>query len=396
MRLKTLILLAFIAIGGVLEVSAQSGKGTPAGSGKANIRPATTRPTPTPESVSDESTEMDGPEIVVDTRLVTIPVRVMDRKGRFLPGLAKENFRVFEDGVEQEVALFSNDAQPFTVALVLDMSYSAKFKAAEIQNAAIEFIDQLRPEDKVIVIAFDEEVHLLCEPTSDRKVIYGAIRQTKISTGTSLYEAVDLTINDRLKKIEGRKAMVLFTDGVDTTSRRSNDFDNLRDAMETDTLIYPIRYDTFADVQRIKNSPIPQQVPTGIPTSGPPPGSTPPTMPGSGNKIPGLGIPIPSVGMGTPSDKGTTPEEYTKGEEYLDQLAIRSGGRIFVADTLGNLSNAFSRIAAELREFYSLGYYPKDDSSGGNVRKVKVKVDQPNAAVKARDSYVVAENKKTK
>jgi VWFA-related protein len=394
MRLKTLIILAFIAFGGVLGVFAQSGKNTPAGSGKANSRPASARPTPTPEPGSEESADIDGPEIVVDTRLVTIPVRVMDRKGRFLPGLAKENFRIFEDGIEQEVALFSNDAQPFTVALVLDMSYSAKFKAAEIQNAAIEFIDQLRPEDKVIVIAFDEEVHLLCEPTSDRKVIYGAIRHTKISTGTSLYEAVDLTINDRLKKIEGRKAMVLFTDGVDTTSRRSNDFDNLRDAMETDTLIYPIRYDTFADVQRIKNSPVPQQIPTGIPTSGPPPGSTPPTMPGSGNKIPGLGIPIPSVGMGTPSDKGTTPEEYAKGEEYLNQLAIRSGGRIFVADTLGNLSSAFAKIAAELREFYSLGYYPKDDASGSNVRKVKVKVDQPSAAVKARDSYVVAETKK--
>ena len=396
MRLKTLHILAIIAFYCAAGVLAQSGKGTPAGSGKVNSRPATARPTPTPEISSEEPAEIDGPEIVVDTRLVTIPVRVMDRKGRFLPGLAKENFKVFEDGVEQEVALFSNDAQPFTVALVLDMSYSAKFKAAEIQNAAIEFIDQLRPEDKVIVIAFDEEVHLLCEPTSDRKVIYGAIRQTKTSTGTSLYEAVDLTINDRLKKIEGRKAMVLFTDGVDTTSRQSNDFDNLRDAMETDTLIYPIRYDTFADVQRIKNSPIPQQVPTGIPTGGPPAGSTPPTMPGSGNKIPGLPIPIQTVGMGTPSDKGTTPEEYAKGEEYLNQLAIRSGGRIFVADTLGNLSSSFSKIAAELREFYSLGYYPRDDATGGNIRKVKVKVDQPNAAVKARDSYVVAENKKTK
>jgi len=393
MRLKSLILLVFIAIGGVSGAFAQSGKGNPTGDGKANRRPPAAKPTP-PDEPGEVAGEIDGPEIVVDTRLVTIPVRVMDRKGRFLPGLAKENFRVFEDGVEQEIALFSNDAQPFTVALVLDMSYSAKFKAAEIQKAAIEFIDQLRPDDKVIVIAFDEEVHLLCEPTSDRKVIYGAIRRTQISTGTSLYEAVDLTINDRLKKIEGRKAMVLFTDGVDTTSRRSNDFDNLRDAMETDTLIYPIRYDTFADVQRIKNSPIPQQIPTGIPTSGPPPGSTPPTMPGSGNRIPGLPFPIPAVGMGTPSDKGTTPEEYAKGEEYLDQLALRSGGRIFVADTLGNLSSAFSKIAGELREFYSLGYYPKDDTTGDNVRKVKVKVDQPNAAVKARDSYVVAENKK--
>lgn len=395
MRLKTLVFVAIVVLCGSLTAFAQSGKGTPAGGNKANRRPPAT-PTPTPEPVADDQGDVDGPEIIVDTRLVTIPVRVMDRKGRFIPGLAKENFKVFEDGVEQEIALFSNDAQPFTVALVLDMSYSAKFKAAEIQTAAIEFIDQLRPDDKVIVIAFDGEVHLLCEATNDRKVIYGAIRQTKISTGTSLYEAVDLAINDRLKKIEGRKAMVLFTDGVDTTSRNSTDYQNLRDALETDSIIYPIRYDTFADVQRIKNNPTAQTIPiggTGIPTSGPPAGSTPPTVPGSEKKI-GLPFPIPTVGVGTPSDKGTTPEEYAKGEEYLNQLAIRSGGRIFVADTLGNLGNAFSKIASELREFYSLGYYPKDDTTRGNVRKVKVKVDQPNVAVKARDSYVVGDRKK--
>jgi VWFA-related protein len=395
MRLKMLILLAFVVLGGYAGTLAQSGKGGSAGTGKSNQRPAAAKPTPAPKT--EEAGEVDGPEIVVDTKLVTIPVRVMDRRGRFLPGLAKENFKVFEDGVEQEVALFSNDAQPFTVALVLDMSYSAKFKEAEIQSAAIEFIDQLRPEDKVIVISFDEEVHLLCEPTSDRKTIYGAIRQTKINTGTSLYEAVDLTINNRLKKIEGRKAMVLFTDGVDTSSRRSNDLDNLRDAMETDSIIYPIRYDTYADVQRIKNNPTAQTIPIGgsrMPTGGPPSGSTPPIVPGS-QKTLGLPFPIPTIGPGTPGDKGTTREEYAKGEEYLNELAIRSGGRIFVADTLGNLSSAFAKIATELREFYSIGYYPKDEAAPG-IRKVKVKVDQPNAAVKARDSYVVAENKKTR
>ena len=394
MRLKTLILLAFIVLGGAAGVIAQSGKGTPGGGGKANRRPPAAKPTP-PQTTGEEAGEIDGPEIVVDTKLVTIPVRVMDRRGRFLPGLSRENFKVFEDGVEQEIALFSNDAQPFTVALVLDMSYSAKFKAAEIQTAAIEFIDQLRPDDKVIVIAFDEEVHLLCEPTSDRKTIYGAIRRTKISTGTSLYEAVDLTINDRLKKIEGRKAMVLFTDGVDTSSRRANDLDNLRDAMETDSIIYPIRYDTYADVQRIKNNPTAQTIPiggTGLPTGGPPAGSTPPIVPGSDKKI-GLPFPLPTAGVGTPSDKGTTQEEYARGEEYLNQLAIRSGGRIFVADTLGNLSSAFAKIASELREFYGLGYYPNDETGRGTVRKVKVKVDQPNAAVKARDSYVVGQTR---
>ncbi len=389
--LKFLTIAALCLLCSSIVVAQSGGKGSPTGGGKANARPAAPTPTPTP-TPEDEAGPVDGPEIVVDTKLVTIPVRVMDRKGGFVPGLKKENFKVFEDGVEQEVALFSNDSKPFTVALVLDMSYSAKFKAADIQNAAIEFIDQLRPEDKITVISFDADVHILCEPTSDRKAIYAAIRKAQISTGTSLYEAVDLTINEQLRKIEGRKAMVLFTDGVDTTSRRSNDLDNLRDAMEIDTIIYPIRYDTFADVQRIKNNPIPQEIPQKPGTAGIPRGGTPPIIP-TNSKSP-FPFPIPTGGMGTPSDKGTTPEEYAKGEEYLDQLSLRTGGRIYVADTLGNLSNAFSKIASELRELYSIGYYPPDESKGGKVRKIKVKVDVPNVAVKARESYAVADAKK--
>ncbi|MDI1240857.1 MAG: VWA domain-containing protein [bacterium] len=384
-------ILVIAALCGSFAAAQSGGKGSPTAGGKANVRPATPKPTPTPVPEA-EAGPVDGEEIVVDTKLVTIPVRVMDRKGGFVPGLKKENFKVFEDGVEQEVALFSNDTQPFTVALVLDMSYSAKFKAAEIQNAAIEFIDQLRPEDRITVISFDEEVNILCEPTSDRKAIYAAIRRAQISTGTSLYEAVDLTINDRLRKIEGRKAMVLFTDGVDTTSRRSNDIDNLRDAMEIDTIIYPIRYDTFADVQRIKNNPMPQEIPQKSGTGGLPRGTTPPMIP-TNNPSP-FPFPIPTSGMGRPSDKGTTPEEYARGQEYLDQLSIRTGGRIYVADTLGNLSNAFSKIASELRELYSIGYYPPDESKGGKIRKIKVKVDVPNVAVKARDSYAVADTRK--
>lgn len=397
MLIRRLLLLLSLALFAGLSALGQSGSGgTPVSSGKANKRPATAKPTPTatPDAGDpDDGSPMDGPEIVFDTKLVTIPVRVMDRRGRFIPGLTKENFKVFEDNSEQEIALFSNDSQPFTVALVLDMSYSAKFKAAEIQNAAIEFIDQLRPGDRVTVIAFDEEVHILCDPTADRKIIYSAIRKTQISTGTSLYEAVDLAINDRLRKIEGRKALVLFTDGVDTTSRRSSDIDNLRDALEIDTIIYPIRYDTFADVQRIKNNPMPQDLPQRPGTGGGAPrGSTPPIIP-TNNPSP-FPFPIPTTGLGTPSDKGTTPEEYARGQEYLEQLAIRTGGRTYVADTLGNLSGAFSKIASELREFYSLGYYPNDDARLGKVRRIKVKVDQPNAAVKARDSYVVGERAK--
>ena len=130
---------------------------------------------------------------------MTVPVRVIDRKGRFVGGLKKDDFKVFEDGAEQGSAIFKR-ARTVYGSVVLDMSYSTKFQIADIQTAAISFIDQLGPKDKVMVVSFDENVHMLCEPTNDRGQIYRAIRSTKISTGTSLYEAVDLVMNDRLKR----------------------------------------------------------------------------------------------------------------------------------------------------------------------------------------------------
>lgn len=346
----------------------------------AEKRNASPTPTPTPFTAASDNAvnaEDSGDVIVVDTRLVTIPVRVIDRTNRFIGGLKKTDFSVFEDGVRQEIAYFSNESQPFTVALVLDMSYSTRFKISEIQSAAIAFIDQLRPEDKVIVISFDETVHVLTEATGDRKKLYRAIRSTRIATGTSLYEAVDVTINQQLRSIEGRKAVVLFTDGVDTTSRSSNDLRNLHDVMEIDSLIYPIRYDTYSDVQALKRGGIrfPRNDPSTIPTTS---GGRPDPFPG--------GLP-PIV---RPGEKGTTPEEYAFAEEFLDQLAERSGGRIYFADSVANLDRAFAKIAGELREFYSLGYYPQEGGKQG-IRRIKVRVDRKNAAVKARESYAVAE-----
>ena len=367
-------------------VEAQSRRVPP---GKGNDKPTerpSASPTATPpalvSSVADESNAVESGEVEsVDTRLVTIPVRVIDRKNRFIGGLKQDSFKVFEDNVEQEIAYFTNEAQPFTVALVLDMSYSTTFKIGEIQSAAISFIDQLRPEDKVMVISFDEEVHMLCEATSNRATIYRAIRSTRVSTGTSLYDAVGMTMNDRMRRIKGRKAIVLFTDGVDTTSRRSNDFENLRDALELDALIYPIRYDTYADVQSMKNKTI-----IDLPTSKP----KPPT--GGGAPFPTSLPPVPTVR--TANDKGTTAEEYKAAEDYLNQLADRTSGTIYLASTLGNLNSAFSKIASELREFYSLGYYPVKEGTPGKTHRIKVKVNQAGVAVRARDSYVVPKKKK--
>lgn len=335
-------------------------------------------PTPSPVPVASPeaaSTSTDDDVIRVNTQLVSIPVRVMDKKGRFIGGLAREDFLALEDGVEQDIAMFSNENEPFTVALVLDMSYSTTFKIGDIQAAAIAFIGQLRPQDKVMVVSFDQDVHMLCETTSDRNAVYRAIRSTKISTGTSLYEAVDLVMNDRLRRIEGRKAIILFTDGVDTTSRRAHDRDNLDDAMELDALIYPIRYDTFGDVQTMRGGTQPK---VDIPL----PGGT--TLP--------VKIPVrvePNV-----STQGTTSEEYQRAREYLDQMAARTGGRLYEAMTMDKLAAAYSRIASELREFYSIGYYPKNERVAGKRTTIKVRVDRPGVSVRMRDGYITPKRTK--
>ena len=226
-----------------------------------------------------------------------------------------------------------------------------------------------------MVVSFDGDVHMLCEATDDRQRIYRAIKSSKISTGTSLYEAVDLVINERLREIEGRKAIILFTDGVDTTSRRSNDWRNLNDAMELDALIYPVRYDTFADVQDMKN---------GARRVSLPPIFDP--QPAPGGTLPYPAPTRPTIGR--PSDQGTTQQEYAKAAEYLDQLAMRTGGRLYNATTLGNLAEAYARIASELREFYSIGYYPSQDRAADKRSDIKIKVDQPGLTVRSRSTFI--------
>lgn len=374
---------------------AQSRKVTPTSteSGKVNKRPATT-PTPLPkventdeatqtqtENVSnnstpvDENAEIDNEVLKVETEIVNIPVKISDRQGRFIAGLKQENFKIFEDGVEQTIEYFSNEQQPFTVALILDMSYSTKFKLIEIQTAAMSFIEQLRPKDKVMVVSFDAEMHIHCEPTSDREVLKRAIKSTKIEFGTSLYETVGFVLNKKFNKISGRKAIVLFTDGVDTTSETVQDWGNVNDISESDVVVYPIKYDTYGEVQKMKNKPV-QQSP--IPSK---------------NKSP-FPFPLPTSGIGTAEAKGTTAEDYRKADVYLNDMANHSGGRLYQANTAANLVTAFSNIASELREYYSVGYYPKEESKDGKKHKLKVKVDQQGLVVRARDSYVTGKDKK--
>ena len=340
-------------------------------------RPAGTKSDGQPSGVAASGPEeVDAGDVIrVNTTLVTLPVAVMDRDGRYIPNLRKEDFRLWEDGVEQDVAIFSSVDKPFSVVLMLDTSGSTRFRLDDIQDAAITFVNQLRQDDRVMVVSFDDQVRVLTEFTSDRSRLRDAIRRTQPGNGTKLYEALDLVMNQRLNNIEGRKAIVLFTDGVDTTSKHASYDSNIRDAEELDALIYPVQYDTYTD----------QGGGSGWPGSGRLPNSNADIL---GQILGGIFRKGGGRSGGGGGGVGTSRREYELANRYLHELAQRTGARSYEADSTQNLSAAFANVANELRRQYTLGYYPKTPAQAGQRRQIRVRVNQPNLAVRTRDSYV--------
>ncbi len=331
--------------------------------GGAN-HPNSRQPEPQQEQQPSGPEEVDAGDIIrVNTTLVTIPVSVMDRDGRYVPNLRKEEFRIWEDGVEQDVAFFQSVDKPFSVVLMLDTSPSTQFRLEDIQDAATSFVNELRSDDRVMVISFNDNIKILSEFTTDRGKLRNAIYRARTSGGTRLYDAVDMVINQQLSRVSGRKAIVLFTDGVDTTSDRADYQSNIMDAQELDALIYPVKYDTAGDM----NS-----------------GNYPPSIDIFGTILGG----IFGGGRRGGRARGTSRGEYEIANQYLMELANSTGGREYLADTLQNMSYAFGNVAEELRRQYSIGYYPKRPPQAGQRRSIRVRARQPNLAVRARDSYI--------
>lgn len=360
----------------------------------------------------------EGDVVKVETTLISIPVSVMDRDGKFIPNLTKDDFHVWEDGVEQKVAYFASTEKPFTVALVIDTSASTRYKIEEIQDAAITFVNQLRPDDKVMVVSFDDKIRVWTQPTSDRSVLRDKILQTKIGSGTRLYDAMDQVINQELSHIEGRKAIVLFTDGVDTTSKHARAEDNIRDAEESGDLIYPVEYDTSGDMGVFGGGGSRRGGGRNYPNGGGGGGGNYPNGGGGNNRngngggggifdilgaILNGGGSYPSGGGypgggggnrrngrgGWPGGggAGNTGGEYQIADQYLHDLARVSGARFYDAEQT-NVNVAFQSVAEELRRQYSLGYYPTKAPQAGERRNIKVRVNQPELVVRTRDSYV--------
>jgi Ca-activated chloride channel homolog len=311
-----------------------------------------------PKTKAAPEEKKDEDVVRIDTDLVIVPVRLSDKNGRPIPDVKQSEFRIVENDVEQEVAYFQNEDQPFIVALLLDMSYSTVFKLHDIQATASLFVSQLRPQDKVMIVAFDEKVRVLCKPTSDQKVMRLAIESTQIGSGTSLYTALDEVLNDQFSKIEGRKAVVVLSDAVDTSSKLASPKRIADDLTESDILIYPIQYDTYDDVQKNRRKDMPVQYDED-------------DRPYRVDRGP---------------VRGERAEDYTRGREFFADIADRTGGRVYRANSNTNLKAAFSAIAEELRKTYTLGYYPSNGRIPGESYSIKVRVYRPNLNVRARES----------
>ena len=227
-----------------------------------------------------------GPALCVaqtnDADLVTVPVIATNANGLYITDLRQEEFTITEDGVAQQITFFGKVAAPFNVVLMLDTSSSTQDKLKQIQQAAFAFVQQLQPADRVKVISFDDNVKDLNEFTNDRGVLQKAINGTSSGQGTKVYDALDLAMNT-LRKIPGRKAIVIFSDGMDWHSDSATFEGNVRFLDEEGVIVYPIRYDTRAATEKLAReqaSAISPELPTiNVIRQPPPGGTTAPTFP---------------------------------------------------------------------------------------------------------------------
>ncbi len=311
--------------------------------------------------------------IRAEVEAVLVNVLVTNRNGRPITGLKRENFRIFEDKVEQQIGTFFPVDAPFSVVLLIDTSYSTYGKLGPIQDSAIEFVEQIHPQDEVMVISFDDEVYLDVDFTSNKDAAARAIKMTRTGQSTKLFDAVFLGM-DQVRPRTYRKVMVVFSDGIDTTSSDSSRGETIQVAKEAETTIYSIQFDTRNQMMRPQQGPI--ATPGTVPGRNPNPLGIPSPLPG----------PVPTGGRG-PS-RSQIEAEYGRGRSYLKQLASATGGDLYQASQdLLNLSSIFAQIAEEMRSLYSISYVSSNSKQNGKFRKIAVKVDVSGARTRTRKGY---------
>ena len=352
-------------------------------------------------------------QVKLSASLVQVPATVTDRSGKFVSDLAKNDFSVAEDGKKQDITFFAAVKQPFNAVLVLDTSNSTQDRLRVIQNAAVDFTKQLRTGDRMMAVAFDNEVRELTDFSEDQKELETAIRATESGFGKLLYEGVSHAL-ERLKTVEGRRAVILFSDGVDMKSIEASIEGTTAMAEEVGAVIFIVHFETRwwieADARRQEKEhpksktpfnidgriPLPPDfggpdpLPTGIPRPSAPkieigPRPQPPVV----YDPDGTNTRTTRVTPTEASDQitSTLDKLYGEADSFMQTITFRTGGRIYDASTFDNTKAAFAAIADELRNQYLIGYYSSLDKRDGKYHKIKLEVSRKGLDVRFRPGY---------
>ncbi|MBI3279760.1 MAG: VWA domain-containing protein [Acidobacteria bacterium] len=271
---------------------------------------------PTPESRTSRE-----PSLRVDTTVVLINVTVTDPLNRFVTGLDKEHFKLFEDKAEQTIGYFSSEDAPLSVGLVFDASGSMGSKLSKSRQAAVQFFKLANPEDEFFLIQFNDKPELMVPFTTNTEEIQNRLTFTQSKGKTALLDGVYMALNLMKKAHNPRKAILILSDGGDNSSRYTeSEIKNL--IREADVQVYAI------------------------------------------------GIYEPLAG------RGRTAEELA-GPGLLSEIAEQTGGRHFPVENPNELPDVAAKIGIVLRNQYVLGYTPTNLVKDGKYRKVQVKLQQP-------------------
>ena len=279
--------------------------------------------------------QQEPPTFRAGTQIVPIYATVTDTQGRLVPSLEQDAFTIFDNGKPQEITFFQNEVTPFTVVVMMDYSASMTANLELLEAAAEQFLLRLLPEDKGQVGAFSDKIQLSGTFTNDRDDLIGAINDLQFGNPTRLWDAVDTSMEE-LKAVEGRKVVLVFTDGDDTASRIGMG-DVLDRAREEEVMVYAIGLQSeFFNGQRVVRS---------------------------------------------------------RPDRSLRRLAEETGGGYFELQKTAELAPTFTRVAQELHSQYTLGFSPAN--LDGREHKLEVRMKQTGMAARARRSYIASPDRLT-
>lgn len=321
----------------------------------------------TPLLTSAQDKLPDAP-IKVQTTLVSVPVIVSDHQGRYISGLKAGDFKLFQDRAEQPIASFEATEEPLNVALIIDTSHSTQPVLDDIKSAGAKFLKELRPSDRAMIVSADYDVHVLSQLTSERKALENAVKRAKTGeqVGTVLRDAIAEVTERSFRRLDGRKAIIVLTDGKDVGSRIPEQ-ELLDKAAESGAMIYTVFFET------------------GFQRRG---------------WIDPLTFPRRRVWMGRDRFPPARPRRENQRRQrvesrnadavgFLTTLAEVSAGRFYSSDA-SDFKKTFNLIAEELRHQYRLGFYPDAKKADGQRHALRVQVTIPDAVVRARRSYQAA------